>query len=99
MASPKQGNGSSVGRKKPSLLPTSVFQSGQRGRSLIPLVVVKLTRSMRGSRYRRGRGDAELKTLSSGVILGLDKAVDIGTPVIKNLTQEAKEYNNKPSLA
>lgn len=34
------------------------------------------------------------KTFSSGVIIGFDKAVDIGTPVIKNLTQEAKEYVN-----
>jgi hypothetical protein len=39
------------------------------------------------------------KTFSSGVIIGFDKAVDIGTPVIKNLTQEAaKEYVNKSSL-
>jgi hypothetical protein len=29
------------------------------------------------------------KTLSSGVITGFEKAVDIGTPIIKNLTQEA----------
>jgi hypothetical protein len=38
------------------------------------------------------------KTFSSGVIIGFDKAVDIGTPVIKILPQEAKEYVNKPSL-
>jgi uncharacterized membrane protein len=32
------------------------------------------------------------KTFSSGVITGLEKALDIGTPVIKDLTQEAREY-------
>ena len=36
------------------------------------------------------------KTFSSGVITGFEKAVDIGTPVIKNLTQEAKDYANSP---
>jgi len=30
------------------------------------------------------------KTFSSGIITGFEKAVDIGTPIIKNLTQEAK---------
>lgn len=35
-------------------------------------------------------------TFSSGVITGLDKAVDIGTPIIKNLTQEARDYVNSP---
>jgi hypothetical protein len=35
-------------------------------------------------------------TFSSGVITGFDKAVDIGTPIIKDLTQEAKEYVNRP---
>jgi hypothetical protein len=35
-------------------------------------------------------------TFSSGVITGFDKAVDIGTPIIKDLTQEAKEYVNSP---
>ena len=34
------------------------------------------------------------KTFSSGVITGFEKAVDIGSPVIKNLTQEAKEQMN-----
>jgi len=29
-----------------------------------------------------------------GVIDGFEKAMDIGTPVIKNLTQEAREYTN-----
>ena len=36
------------------------------------------------------------KTFSSGVITGFDKAVDIGTPVIKDLTQEAREYVSSP---
>jgi len=36
------------------------------------------------------------KTFSSGVITVFDKAVDIGTPVIKDLTQEAREYVNSP---
>jgi hypothetical protein len=36
------------------------------------------------------------KTFSFGVITGLDRAVDIGTPIIKNLTQEAKDYVNNP---
>lgn len=31
-------------------------------------------------------------TFSSGVITGFEKAIDIDTPIIKNLTQEAKEY-------
>ena len=35
-------------------------------------------------------------TFSSGVITGFDKAIDIGTPIIKNLTQEAKEYVSSP---
>ena len=35
-------------------------------------------------------------TYSAGVITGFDKAIDIGTPVIKNLTQEAKDYVNSP---
>ena len=35
-------------------------------------------------------------TFSSGVITGFDKAVDIGTPIIKDLTREAKEYVNSP---
>jgi GH25 family lysozyme M1 (1,4-beta-N-acetylmuramidase) len=34
--------------------------------------------------------------LSSGVISGFDKAIDIGTPIIKNLTQEAGDYVNSP---
>jgi hypothetical protein len=36
------------------------------------------------------------KTFSSGVIIGFDKAVDIGTPVIKDLPQDARDYVNSP---
>ncbi|MGH9951203.1 MAG: hypothetical protein ACRD5J_06225 [Nitrososphaeraceae archaeon] len=36
------------------------------------------------------------KTFSSGVIPGFDRAVDIGTPVIKNLTQDARDYVKSP---
>ena len=36
------------------------------------------------------------KTFSSGVITGFDKAVDIGTPVTKDLTQEARDFVNSP---
>ena len=36
------------------------------------------------------------ETFSSGVITGFEKAVDVGTPIIKNLTQEAKDYVNSP---
>jgi hypothetical protein len=30
------------------------------------------------------------------VIIGLEKAVDVRTPIIKNLTQEARKYVNGP---
>jgi GH25 family lysozyme M1 (1,4-beta-N-acetylmuramidase) len=33
---------------------------------------------------------------SSGVINGFEKAIDIGAPIIKNLTQEARDYVNSP---
>ena len=36
------------------------------------------------------------KAFSSGVITGFEKAVDVGTPIIKNLTQEAREYADSP---
>ena len=36
------------------------------------------------------------KTFSSGIITGFEKAVDIGTPIIKDLTEEAKDYANSP---
>jgi cell shape-determining protein MreC len=32
------------------------------------------------------------QTFSSGVITGFDNAVDVGTPIVKNLAQEAREY-------
>jgi hypothetical protein len=35
-------------------------------------------------------------TFSSGVITGFEQAIDIGTPIIKELTQEANEYVNNP---
>jgi hypothetical protein len=34
------------------------------------------------------------KAFTSGVIIGFDKAVEVGTPIVKNLTQEAREYVN-----
>ena len=40
-----------------------------------------------------GRG---WKTFTSGVITGFDKAVDVGTPIVKNLTQDARDYTNNP---
>jgi hypothetical protein len=39
------------------------------------------------------------KTFSSGVIIGFEKAVDVGTPIIKELTQEARDYVNSPMIA
>jgi hypothetical protein len=38
------------------------------------------------------------KTFSSGVINGFETILDVGQPIVKNLTQEAKEYVNNPSL-
>jgi hypothetical protein len=38
------------------------------------------------------------KTFSLGVINGFDKAVDVGTPLVKDLTQQATEYIQDPSL-
>lgn len=35
-------------------------------------------------------------TFSSGVITGFEKAIEVGTPIIKNFTQEAREYVNSP---
>jgi hypothetical protein len=32
------------------------------------------------------------KTFSSGVISGFETVLDVGPPIFKNLTQEAKEY-------
>jgi hypothetical protein len=36
------------------------------------------------------------QTFSSGVITGFEKALDVGTPIIKELTQEGKDYMNSP---
>ena len=36
-------------------------------------------------------------TFSAGVITGFEKAIDVGTPIIKDLTQEAKDYMNSPN--
>ena len=36
-------------------------------------------------------------TFSAGVITGFEKAIDVGTPIIKDLTQEAKDYMNTPN--
>lgn len=36
------------------------------------------------------------KTFSSGVITGFDKAINGGTPIVKDLTQEARDYVNSP---
>ena len=34
------------------------------------------------------------ETFSSGIIIGFEKAVDVGTPIIKDLTQEARDFVN-----
>jgi hypothetical protein len=39
------------------------------------------------------------KSFSSGVIAGFDKAVEVSTPIVKNLTQEAREYVNNPDVS
>ena len=36
------------------------------------------------------------KTFSAGVITGFDRAIDVGTPIIKDLTQGARDYINSP---
>ena len=38
------------------------------------------------------------KTFSLGVINGFDRAVDVGTPLVKDLTQQATEYIQEPGL-
>ncbi|MPZ07973.1 MAG: hypothetical protein GEU26_16415 [Nitrososphaeraceae archaeon] len=38
------------------------------------------------------------KTFSLGVINGFDRAVDVSTPLVKDLTQQATEYVQDPSL-
>ena len=38
------------------------------------------------------------EAFSSGIISGFETVLDVGQPVIKNLTQEAREYVNSPNL-
>jgi hypothetical protein len=38
------------------------------------------------------------EVFSSGVISGFETVLDVGQPIIKNLTQEAKEYVDSPNL-
>jgi hypothetical protein len=38
------------------------------------------------------------KTFSLGVINGFDRALDVGTPLVMGLTQQATEYIQDPSL-
>ena len=34
------------------------------------------------------------QTLFSGVITGFEKSIDFGTPIVKDLTQEARDYRS-----
>ncbi|MFZ0554008.1 MAG: hypothetical protein WAM26_01830 [Nitrososphaeraceae archaeon] len=38
------------------------------------------------------------KTFSSGIISGFETVLDVGQPIIKNLTQGTREYVNSPNL-
>ena len=38
------------------------------------------------------------KTFSSGIIGGFETILDMGQPIVKNLTQEAREYVNSQNL-
>jgi hypothetical protein len=38
------------------------------------------------------------KTFPLGVINGFDRALDVGTPLVKDLIQQATEYIQDPSL-
>jgi hypothetical protein len=38
------------------------------------------------------------ETFSVGVINGFERMIDVGAPIIKDLTQEAKDIVNDPSL-
>jgi hypothetical protein len=38
------------------------------------------------------------KTFSSGIISGFETVLDVGQPIIKNLTQGTREYINSPNL-
>ena len=39
------------------------------------------------------------KTFSVGVINGFEKMLDVGAPIVKELTQEAKQIVNDPTLS
>ena len=39
------------------------------------------------------------KTFSVGVISGFDRVINIGAPIVKDLTQEAKQLVNEPTLS
>lgn len=38
------------------------------------------------------------KTFSAGIISGFETVLDMGQPIVKNLTQEAREYVNSQNL-
>lgn len=38
------------------------------------------------------------KTFSSGIISGFETVLDMGKPIVKNLTQETREYVNSQNL-
>lgn len=38
------------------------------------------------------------KTFSVGVISGFERVINVGAPIVKDLTQEAKEIVNDPTL-
>lgn len=38
------------------------------------------------------------KSFSTGVISGFETILDVGQPIVKNLTQEAKEHINNPDI-
>lgn len=39
------------------------------------------------------------KTFSSGIISGFETVLDVGEPILKNLTQEAEDYVNSSMIA
>jgi hypothetical protein len=39
------------------------------------------------------------KTFSVGVINGFEKMLDVGAPIVKELTQETKQIVNEPTLS
>jgi hypothetical protein len=43
--------------------------------------------------------DPGWKTFSSGVISGFETVLDVGEPILKNLTQEAEDYVNSSMIA